>query len=40
MARIIKFYIPPSYRKVNKEVSSLERGKVIMFTRVPSKKSA
>jgi len=40
MARIIRFYIPMSYRKVQKEVAPLERGKLIVFTRVPRRKSA
>ena len=40
MARIIKFYIPTSYRKVKKDVSPLERGKLIVFTRLPRSKSA
>jgi len=40
MARIIKFYIPTSYRRINKDATLLERGKLIVFTRLPRTKSA
>ena len=31
MVKIIKFYIPPSFRKVSKWVPPAERGKVLAF---------
>ena len=41
MARIINFYIPTSYQRTNKQTPPLtERGKLIMFTRIPRRKSA
>jgi hypothetical protein len=39
MARIIKFYIPASYRKSSKTTLP-QRGKLIIFTRLPRMKSA
>jgi len=31
MAKIIEFYIPPSFRKVSKWSPPAERGKLLMF---------
>lgn len=40
MARIIRFYVPASFRKTKKETPPAARGRVIIFTRVPRRKSA
>ena len=40
MARIINFYIPSSYQRTKKETPLTERGKLIIFTRIPRRKSA
>ena len=40
MARIISYYVPTSYRQAKKQVPEANRGKLIVFTRIPKKKSA
>jgi hypothetical protein len=40
MTRVIEFYIPPSYKPKQRLVPIDDRGKVIVFTKVPAKKSA
>jgi uncharacterized OB-fold protein len=40
MARVIEFYRPHSYKPKQRWVPIDDRGKVIVFTTVPAKKSA
>ena len=40
MARVIEFYLPPSHKPKQRWVPIDARGKVIVFTKVPAKKSA
>jgi hypothetical protein len=37
MAKIIEFYIPPSFHKVSKWLPSAERGKVLAFPQAERK---
>jgi hypothetical protein len=40
MACIISFYVPTSYQQGKKKSPEADRGKLIVFTRIPKKKSA
>lgn len=40
MARVIEFFLPPSYKPKQRWVPMDDRGKVIVFKKVPAKKSA